>query len=327
MIRFFIKAIIASLSLTAVFTACQKEISDDMPSTQRVQLKISVPVDQTKVVSEMDESYVRDYQVFMFDTYYQIEDYVCQSYPDFTLDCVLGKKYIVVLVNAPAMGDIMDYPTLLSRYSNLSDNNEGAFVMAGYTSLEIKSSKPDPVSVQVTRKVAKVILSSLNVAIDMPQYSSKPFKVSSVYLINVPAQMLYLDYVASNVWYNKMGYDAEDDNTLIYDDMNDFEVTAETPYTSKNTFYCYANHVLSDSFSSVWGIRNTRLVVEAKIGEEKYYYPVTLPKLEQNKVYEVKLTITRPGAEKPDCVIDKFSSTFNVYINDWVSGGTVTEEI
>ena len=327
MIRFFSKAVFSAFCLCSLFTGCKKEEIGALASNEKVSLRISVPIDETKVTSGMDEAAVWNYQVFLFDAEGDIEDYVSQSSDDIRLDCTLGRKSIVVFVNAPDLGYIMDYATLLTKKSLLSDNAEDALVMAGMTTTEVKSTQPDDITIQVTRKVAKIELASLTVEIDMPQHSGKSFKVSSVYLINVPAEMPYLEFATSTIWYNKMAYTAEDDNTLIYDDMGDFEVTAGTPYTTRNTFYCYANHSTSDTFSSTWSERNTRLVVEAKLGDEKYYYPVTLPRLDQNKKCEVNLKITRPGALTPDAVIDKFTAEFDVYIKDWQSGGTIYEEI
>ena len=283
--------------------------------------------DDTKVTSGIDETAIKNYQVFLFNSDGTLEDCVSQSSSDIVLDCTMGKKTVVVLVNAPSMAEVTDYETLTAKKTSLSDNQADAFVMTGSTTVDIRSSQPDMITVQVSRKVAKIELASLEVDIDMPQYSSKSFKVSSVYLINVPAEMPYLEYATASVWYNKMGYTDANDNTLIYDDMDDFEVTADTPYTARNTFYCYANHTLTDTFSSTWTPRSTRLVVEAMLGDTKYYYPVTLPKINQNKKYEVNLKITRPGSLTPDTIVEKFTADFEVYIKDWQSGGTVDEEI
>ena len=326
--RIFIRAIIAAVCLCSVFTACKKELSDVHPSSEKVILRVAVPMgDETKVISGIDETAVNNYQVFLFDSDGSLEDCVSQSSPDIVFSCTYGKKTIVALVNAPSMADVTDYETLTAKQTYLSDNHADAFVMSGSTTIEIKSTVPDVVSIQVTRKVAKIELASLEVDIDIPQYSSLPFKVSAVYLINVPAEMPYLEYATATVWYNKMGYNAENDNTLIYDDMDDFEVTDETPYITRNTFYCYANHTLTDSFASTWTARCTRLVVEAMLGETKYYYPVTIPKVNANKKYEVNLKITRPGSLTPDTIINTFAAGVEVYIKDWQSGGSVDEEI
>jgi hypothetical protein len=232
-----------------------------------------------------------------------------------------------VLANAPDLGDVVDMEMLSTKTSLLSDNAPDALVMEGRQNVKILSSDGAYISVAVARKVARVELASLKLAIDMPQYNSLPFKVQSVYLINVPAEMPYFNYLESSLWYNKSGYVQEDYNDLIYDDMEDFEITAETPYTAQNVFYCYPNKIPQDSFEAEWCPRNTRLVVEATLGDEKYYYPVKLPKLEQNKCYEVNLIVTRPGAPTPDYDIKKFDADFNITVTNWSQGSKISKEI
>ena len=109
--------------------------------------------------------------------------------------------------------------------------------------------------------------------------------------------------------------------------MGDFEITAETPYTAQNAFYCYPNHASQDSFEAEWCPRNTRLVVEATLGDEKYYYPVKLPKLEHNMRYEVNLVITRPGLPTPDSNFKKFDADFNITVSEWIQGSKISQEI
>ena len=323
----FIYAACVAVGFMSVLTGCHKELISENVSEDRVTVNVSVPISETKVVSVSNEAAIHNYQVFLFKEDGMIEDYVNQNTSDITLDCTLGKKTIVVLVNAPSFGYVMDLTTLAAQNSLLTDNEAGSFVMEGKVSVDITSLNSISITVPVTRKVARIELSSLNVAIDMPQYSSKTFTVSSVYLINVSAEMPYFEQAAPILWYNKTAYSSVDDNTLIYDDLGDFEITSETPYTTKNVFYCYPNNVTPDSFSETWSPRLTRLVVEAKLDGETYYYPITVPNIKQNKRYEVNLIITRPGAKSPDYEVDKLVADFKVSVADWGKGATVNEEI
>lgn len=327
MSKFFAYAACAAVCVLSVFTSCQKEVLSGQTSEERVTLTIDVTNPDTKVLSVEDEATVKNYQVFLFKDSGIIEDYVSQSSSKIKLDCTVGDKSIIVLVNGPAMGDIMDIDSFYARTSLLSDNTPDAFVMEGRQDVRILNTEGAYISIVVTRKVARVQLSSLSVEIDMPQYKNLPFKVQSVYLINVPAEMPYFETVESTLWYNKSGYVQEDYNDLTYDDMGDFEITAETPYEAGNVFYCYPNNVGKDSFDEEWCPRSTRLVVEATLGDEKYYYPVKLPKLEQNMRYEVNLVVTRPGCATPDSDIKKFAADFNITVNNWAIGSTIHKEI
>ena len=327
MSKFFAYAACAAISCAAVFTACQKEVVDSLTSEEKVTLNVTIPLPDTKALTGINETAIRNYQAFLFKEDGTIEDYASQSSPNISLDCTTGKKTVVVLANAPSLGDVMDYETLLTRTSRLSDNAADAFVMEGKTGVTLLSKDATSVQVYLTRKVAKIHLASLQVAIDMPQYSSKPFKVSSVYLINVPSEMPYFANDETLAWSNKFEYVPEDDCALFYDDMEDFEITPETQYTFNNVFYCYANHTNTDTFDTEWAPRKTRLVVEATLGDERYYYPVTLPVLDSNKRYEVNLVITRPGAKTPDSSVDKFAMGVQCIVRDWDKGYTITQEI
>ena len=325
--KFFAFAASAAVSVLSVFTGCQKDVMSDHKSDEKVTLKVSVQNPDTKVLSGADETGIKSYQVFLFNENGVVEDYVNQASSDITLDCTTGDKTVIVLANAPDLGDVVDVEMLSTKTSLLSDNAPDALVMEGRQNVKILSSDGAYISVAVARKVARVELASLKLAIDMPQYNSLPFKVQSVYLINVPAEMPYFNYVESSLWYNKSGYVQEDYNDLIYDDMEDFEITAETPYTAQNVFYCYPNKIPHDSFEAEWCPRNTRLVVEATLGDEKYYYPVRLPKLEHNMRYEVNLVITRPGLPTPDSNFKKFDADFNITVSEWIQGSKISQEI
>lgn len=327
MSKFFVFAACAAASVLSVFTGCQKEIVSGQTSDEKVTLRVSVQNPETKVVSGLDETAIKNYQVFVFKDNGVVEDYVSQNSPEISLDCTMGVKTVVVLANAPDVGDVTNLETLYSRTTQLSDNAPDAFVMEGRQSVTIHSQIGAYVSIAISRKVARVNLASLTLDIDMPQYSSLPFKVQSVYLINVPAETPYFNTVEPALWYNKSCYVQEDFNDLTYDDMADFEITTETPYVTENIFYCYPNNTTEDSFDATWCPRNTRLVVEATLGDEKYYYPVKLPEIKPNRIYNVNLVITRPGSETPDSNINKLAAEFNITVKDWEAGSTIMKEI
>lgn len=323
----YVKAFCAVFGVVSLCVSCQKEVLNEQLKEDRARIEVSIPTEDTKLISDAHDAAVNNYQLFMFKDDGTIEDYVSTTSSNITLDCTRGKKHLFVFVNAPSLADESNYETISKKQMLLSDNDENSVVMSSSLTIEVSSSTPETVTMQAVRKVAKVVLSELKLEIDIPQYSILPFKVSSVYLINVPADTPYFGMAStSTLWYNKSGYNPDDDNTLIYDDMGDFQITEQTPYTTKNTFYCCPNKVDNDSFNSNWSPRHTRLVVEATLGETKYYYPVTLPKMDANKVYSVHLTITRPGLESPDAEFSKFDAPFQITIKEWVDGGSVSKE-
>lgn len=61
------------------------------------------------------------------------------------------------------------------------------------------------------------------------------------------------------------------------------------------------------------------------IGTELCYYPITLPELNQNAVYDVSLVVTRPGKNDPSSDIDQYEEMFTIEVVGWETGGSQSE--
>ena len=319
--------IAVALCFISILMSCQKDAVSEKEAGGIARLEVSVPVAETKLVSGCNETAIKNYQVFLFNDKNVLEAYVNCSSSDISLDCTLGQKTVVVLANAPSINDVTTLSALMAKKSSLSDNAADAFVMEGKVQITIETTEDVSVTVPVVRQVVKVELANVTTAFELAQYRDMSFKISSVYLINVAADKKYFSTEAPTLWLNQMSYRSSDDNLLIYDDMAGVEVTPSSPYSTKNAFYAYPNPTVNDAFGTTWTERHTRLVVETLLGSTKYYYPVTLPVLQQNKRYEVSLKITRPGSDTPDAVVDKFAADFEVTVKDWETGAAVSEEI
>lgn len=322
-----IKAVSAVCLGVTIVTGCSEKVDQvSDPSMEKVSIDVNIPTDETKLTGSVNDTKITNFQVFVYDASGRLETYVSSSTSDISIECTLGDKTVAVLANAPQISSGTTYSALLACRSSLKDNSDGSFVMAGETAVTVTPTTTS-VSITVSRIVSKVRLAKFETAFEMPQYQSLPFKVSAVYLINVPADRGYLSGGTATEWYNKFKYVASDDCDLIYDDMNEVVVSTSSPYSTTNTFYCYPNPQSQDSFSTTWSARRTRLVVEAFLGDEKYYYPVTLPVLESNKIYDVKLTVKRPGSSTPDSEVEKYIAGLSIAVRDWGNGSTILEEI
>ena len=93
-------------------------------------------------------------------------------------------------------------------------------------------------------------------------------------------------------------------------------VVNEEAYSTQHTFYCYPNKA-ADSDATSWSPRRTRLVLKTTLGTDTYYYPVTLPELENNKSYELELTITRPGSDNADMPVSFEDCAFEITVKPW----------
>jgi hypothetical protein len=68
-------------------------------------------------------------------------------------------------------------------------------------------------------------------------------------------------------------------------------------------------------------------VLEARIGQDRYYYPVSIPDVERNTAYEVHLTVTRPGSSSPDVPVDVEAVSVTVNVVDWTDADDINETI
>ena len=97
--------------------------------------------------------------------------------------------------------------------------------------------------------------------------------------------------------------------------------------TSVHTFYVYPNRSRDRHSKDVFTPRCSRLVVEAALAGETYYYPVTLPDIEPNTAYNVFLKVKGPGMRHPE---DENIATADVdvavYVCDWETGEIIREE-
>ena len=131
---------------------------------------------------------------------------------------------------------------------------------------------------------------------------------------------------SSDYWYNKMKYVSGDCNALISDKLStpvtlQASADAVTPYTTAHYLYCYPNPVTTDSSSSTWSNRYTRLVVETTLGGTTYYYPVNIPTPTANTLYQItNMQITGLGSDSPDKVVEKGSLSVSITVTDWSTG-------
>jgi hypothetical protein len=199
--------------------------------------------------------------------------------------------------------------------------------MEGHAETVITSAV-NSVTVDVRRIVAKVVLDEITVDFENDAYDEMPFVLKSAYLTNVAGDKTYLAEKADpEEWHNPIVRTPSSPvDGMVYDSLGD--VSVEGVYSTKHHFYCYPNPYQEDTFSAdVWSPRPTRLVIEAGLGGVLYYYPVSLPVLEQNTRYHVSLNIVRPGATSPEQDMDKYAASIKINIEEWKGPENITETI
>ena len=318
------KGFLMMAAVAAVFgtMSCRK---DNVPSMnqgntnvpadgERTELTVGIATGMTKstTITADDEVKVNNLQVFVFrgdalDAYG-----VADNASTVTVSCTKGNREVYAVVNAPDLKDIATKTDLLAAKSALSDNDESNFIMIGKTNADLPSELP--VNVEVDRIVSKVVLKTVNRAFTSAALAALNFSIDEIFITNVAGDVNYGLTDNPLEWYNKMDYNSE--MAMFTHDAPAASVVNEEAYSTQHTFYCYPNKA-ADSDAASWSPRRTRLVLKTTLGADTYYYPVTLPELENNKSYELELTITRPGSESPDNPVSFADCTFSISVKPW----------
>ena len=318
------KGFLMMAAVAAVFgtMSCKK---DNVPSMnhgnanvpvdgERTELTVGIATGMTKstTITADDEVKVNNLQVFVFrgdalDAYG-----VADNASTVTVSCTKGNREVYAVVNAPDLKDIATKTDLLAAKSALSDNDESNFVMIGKTNADLPSELP--VNVEVDRIVSKVVLKTVNRAFTSAALAALNFSIDEIFITNVAGDVNYGLTDNPLEWYNKMDYNSE--MAMFTHDAPAASVVNEEAYSTQHTFYCYPNKA-ADSDATSWSPRRTRLVLKTTLGTDTYYYPVTLPELENNKSYELELTITRPGSDSPDNPVSFADCTFSISVKPW----------
>lgn len=315
------------------------------------------------VADEESEAKVNAIDVFVFrtvsggsvvDGYKRIEEF-----QDVVVPCTKGQRKIYAIVNSDKdLSGVSTEAELCAIVSELKNNHsENAltnFVMMGTKDVEITSATT--VEIAVDRLAARVWVKKITKNFSAAGLQDSEFKIVRMYLTNVVNQInLGRDFVPDATeayWYNMMQYDetaekvSEKDKFILRTGCAGIVPGTRTEPGSvdlavENAMYAYPNPTQSDNLEGStgmytgpeggpWSIRPTRLVIEATLDGQLYYYPITLPSLEYNKSYEISnLVITRPGSDDPDMPVVGFDVPFQITVNDWTqvlmgTDGTVT---
>ena len=320
------RSFFAAVFIAAVCSvSCSKEqIAADVPQTvaeegKEVEINVSVPVAKTKYITSEGEDNVNSLQVFVFRQDGMLDSWaMTEDAASLTIKCTAGLKRVVAVVNAPQITGITDKEMLDESVSRLDENMKGHFVMYG-SKVETVVGATD-IEVEVKRLAARISIHKITNALALEQYREKEFKLVSVFLANVAADVRYDGQGAPALWYNQRTYQAEM-NYLVIDPNINTVIEYGTSYEQPHYLYCYPNPTETDSIETEWCPRYTRLVVETEIADQTYYYPVSFQNIEANHRYHIRdLKITRLGSESPDEPVQVGTVTVTIEVKGWDEG-------
>lgn len=322
------KKIIIPFLAVAALASCQKSFvgpdAGQEPAGETVNLTVSVPTADTKLVDVSGESDVKKLQVYVFGTGGNIEKYASVEGGSVNIICTTGAKKIAALVNGRPL-EVSTLTQLNDSRSSLSDNAAGNLVMFGCVAKEL--SADESVNIPVKRLASKIVLKSVRTDFALQQHKNMDFVVKNIYLQNVAGDCALASLSGSPaLWFNKMALEA-DCLPVLADTGLEQKIEDGVLYDTAHSFYCYPNGTAVDVAGGEWSPRYTRLVVEATLGGTVYFYPVSIPNIESNKVYNVILTVTQTGSSDPDMSDFDVEHGFSVTVDDWAATVEISETI
>ena len=317
--------LMASCTKDGDCTSCPDADQQTEQSREQGTLRVSMafPEDaQTKAITAYTtvqpyEKAVNKIQLLVFDNAGRLNAYRnLGTSTTASITTTTGTKKIWAVINGPDLSSVATESTLKSKTVSLASNSTSAstgFVMAGYTSCALTTSGTSA-SISVSRLTARIALTS--VSNNLPSVYPT-LTVKKVYAVNVVGSQNLAGTMGASPSLN-MGSDKGDAATLLSKTISQ-PVSRGGSYTpsTPNLFYAYSNG------SST----KTRLVVEAEVSGQTYYYPVTISSLERNKAYTVAVNILNLGSDSPDKPVEKGSVNVTVSVAGWQSGANYDESI
>lgn len=296
---------LAVLAVLAGLVSCTEMISEKPEETGKyaVDIVFTGAVGRSGLQPSPGERKLNVLKVFVYDSngYFETEAAVKINADGVSASASAtvsnGFKTIWAVANFPGIdGSKCTAASIADEIVPLSAIAPDSIVMSGSDSRNISGNTC--FEIPLKRIVSKVCLSSVKRVFSDAGKAALQLVVEEAYLSNVPGEAFLSGKTTpeSSIinWYNRLGAhsDAFLDAILHRNGLNRNILQGETYAPSDIFFYTYRNP--SPSI--------TRLVLKTSLAglSTPFYYVVDMPPLVPNLVYDVSLTLTRPGSPDPD---------------------------
>lgn len=275
------------------------------------------------------EAKVNSLQVFVFNED-QIDVYgSIANAKSITLNATTGDRTVWAVVNAPDLSAVKTMSELKASISQFTQNSSDNFVMVGHKAETL--SAQSNVSINVDRIAARVVIKKITRKFNAAGLAALPaekFEFIRAYMCDVVADQKYdLSKTAYDKWMSSSLADGKiaTANNLLYDKLASAKTLAQdASYDYNKSLYAYPNGTTEDAAAA----RITRLILECRINDAFYTFPILLDMgVQNNKSYEIKeLVLTRLGnpSNGDDNIDDgendpivSVSIPFGIEVNDW----------
>ena len=324
-----LKKLFCAALIVAAMAACSKEEAIEeasRPEMATVHLSVSPFEILTKntdpnhaVKKHIDSVRIIDVLVFReggaLEVYkhFSINDAGGMDLSDLQINATVGKKNIYVIANAKetSWAGITTESKLLGLVVPLKKETLRNFTMSGKVSIDLQESQT--VQVMLKKLIAKVVVKGVKTDFAGGPYEGMKLRSARLYLTNISGAKSYMgEDPATKVILNNKGYSAEDcagtSMTALFAEGIP-GLVGDDGYTTAHHFYCYENLLQAETATDKF----TRLVLEANLDGQTYYYPVDINRpgygwnssidhqgVKRNTCYTFNFTITGPGTNDPE---------------------------
>ena len=293
--------------------SCSDDIPD-LPPTQTFEVK-SLTETAGRTV---DFLFFDDDQLGRLDSFSRI---VCADGTTTGTVCGSGDKIIVAISSDGSdpydYADIRDYRTLSAREQDFLSEDPACPVVSG-------EAKTGQATILLRPLLSKLRINSLLADFRLHPYSGAVMEDVKIYLTNIPSSSPILGKrdAPPSSWLNLGGYSADDVAATAHPEMVYAEagnVGKEVIYPSVE-LYCYPSGIREETF----GAPLSKLVFEARIDGETWYYPILMKDLERGDFLSMDITFTGKGTQDPETPVSRENIIISTSIIPWTEKENVT---
>lgn len=344
--------LVATLALVALIS-CNKESDLNQTAVEESLVTFSVNSGNTKASGsaqgdQTNDNSVNTLEFFIFNAEGAAAG-VLDAYKKFTtadglsnleVKATTGAKNIYVVANSHRTDYWQGVVTLAEfkeQLSSLTAENNKDFSMVG--SIDATLQATTSLSLAISRLVARVKLSGIKTTFAGTPYEGMTLSNVKLYLTNVhSSKLFYNGEISTPVILNNKALVAADANScsmsgMLYDAVSNS--IGDAGYSTAHYFYAYENLMDAESATD----RFTRLVIQADLDGNTYYYPVNINRegygyvasnghkgVKRNTAYEINVDIRRPGSTNPDEPVVHGVMSCTVKVLDWSNTTTANPE-
>lgn len=325
------KILLAALAASLAFVACNKEEASQPGEKAVAHFEITSGSSMTKAASaggdqttqSTEESKVQSLQILIFNGENREGYGKAANVTNLDVNCSTGSRKVYAVINGPDLSSVSTLTALKAVTSTLEEDADN-FCMVGVKDVNVTNG--GSYTVDVNRIAAKIVIKHINNKLT----TGESFSVERIYITNVATTFnMGLDTYASATadFKNVGGYQAANNLGTFTQDLDLGATVANNASLTKDYYYyAYPNNYAQADYAATWVPKRTMLVVQIKIGTDKFDYPITMPALECNHVYVLdNLTITLPGnpddgteggSDEEDPIV-KSTASYTINVVDW----------